>query len=410
MTIIAFQGTVNYLTNNRYAALIFPLVQLQKLFKKVYNFVLRLIWNELIYGKKVENELAAFLTFIAFCLLSWLVYIWRDYLSFILTSSLIIWCLDYWLAKHQYLKKKNNVSVILKQEAEDSVTWMMQFPDAKSLDSTFINGKIREISISNRPIYGGAFQEIMGRVWQIELILYDGSDLVIDEQQSVVEAVKKAKRIAKYFNVPIVFEASQGSGQYAADRLNKDLLDLGGIKCQKSQPKWHICSRWRWINSWFLLKQISQESGFLFFVLIMSGLMVRFGQLVQAAISLFLGNPVSVIDLSGIFLGFNSSFSWQQKVGLAIAIAMMVFKGWQLSREKHIYLDKYYLKFAIDNQKIDRLKTQEIETALLLYNPEPELLILAHDRAIVIPKFQREEDCKALLYQVEQGIQAFKDH
>jgi hypothetical protein len=87
----------------------------------------------------------------------------------------------------------------------------------------------------------------------------------------------------------------------------------------------------------------------------------------------------------------------------------MVYKGWQLSRVKHTYLDRNFLKVAIDNQIIGKLNTTEIKAVLLLANPESEILILTPKEAIIIPKLQTEEDNQLYLHYLQQGIEYFQE-
>ncbi len=65
---IIFQGTTTYLSEHWYAKIISPLVQVKKLLQAIYEFLLHLIWSELIFGKKLDNELDSLLAFIVFCL------------------------------------------------------------------------------------------------------------------------------------------------------------------------------------------------------------------------------------------------------------------------------------------------------------------------------------------------------
>jgi hypothetical protein len=86
----------------------------------------------------------------------------------------------------------------------------------------------------------------------------------------------------------------------------------------------------------------------------------------------------------------------------------MIYKGWQLSRVKHTYLDQNVLKVAIDNQVIGKLNTAEIKAVLSLANPDSEILILTPKEAIIIPKLQTEEDSQFYLHYLQQGIEYFQ--
>jgi hypothetical protein len=410
---IIFQGQVFYPKQNLYASLIFPIVQVKKFFQLLYDSLLKIIWEELIYGKKIGNELVDFVIFFVFAFLSLAFYYLVNYLPILLIVSVLIWWIDYGLAKQQYLKDSPQVSVTLTPENEDLIYWSISFPNNTPIQSEFTLNQIKEISLVNRPVYGGAFQELVAKIWQVQLLFYDGSDLLIDEQKEVIDALKTAKHLAVYFQVPITFTGSGGKGLYAAQLLNLDSLNpptnskQKSIKCHKNSQKWHIYSQWRLSNSWLLFKQIIQESGFLLFVIIMMRIMVLFGQLVYYLILLFTQD-----NSSRILLQLNApSLAWQgkQMIAFFIAIALMIFKGWQLSRRKHIYLDKYYLRFFVDNQKLGKIKTEEIEANLLLLNPQPEILIFSPNQAIRIKNFQQQEEAEALLLSLNEALQYFQN-
>ena len=133
----------------------------------------------------------------------------------------------------------------------------------------------------------------------------------------------------------------------------------------------------------------------------MSKVMLICGQIIDGVIKGFQGNVV-ILEFP------NNLFSPSTLFSLLIAIAIMVYKGWQLSRVKHSYLDQNVLKVAIDNQVIGKLNTAEIKAVLLLANPESEILILTPKEAIIIPKLQTEEDSQLYLHYLQQGIEYFQ--
>lgn len=286
----------------------------------------------------------------------------------------------------------------------------MNVPDGKTRKSKFERSQLGQSSISRTYVYGGAFEEKIGTVWEVYLTLCDRSEFLIYQQSRLIDAVKKAKQLASYFNVPLIFIASEGNGAYAAQRLNLEESNhqtsaSKTIQFQTSPRKWHIYSKWRLISSWYLLKQIFQKSGFLLFVLIVAAFMTRLGDLLNSFIGFYLGEDV--ILLPSIFGWFDPDIDWNDIVKLAIASGILIFKGWQLSREKHIYIDAARLEYFIDNSKIAQLKTNEIEATLFVKNPDPAILILAQDKAIEIKDLQREEEFKALLLKIEEGVMQF---
>jgi hypothetical protein len=133
----------------------------------------------------------------------------------------------------------------------------------------------------------------------------------------------------------------------------------------------------------------------------MSKVMLICGRIIDGIIKGFQGDVV-VLEVP------NNLFSQSTLFPLLIAIAIMVYKGWQLSRVKHTYLDRNFLKVAIDNQIIGKLNTTEIKAVLLLANPDSEILILTAKEAIIIPKLQTEEDNQLYLHYLQQGMDYFQ--
>lgn len=403
---LLFQGKSIYPQKSVYAILIFPLVWLKKLFESLYSFLLKVMWAELIEGKKKDNELAGLFLFVIFLMLSWLSYLSKAYFPIIFTLFFIIWCLDYNFAKSEYRKGKYTIPIKITDKGEERLLWSFALPHQKPLQSELNWGQIRALIIDHRSIYGGSFQEKIGNIWQISLQGFDGSEWVIDEEKTVTQAFNQVRIFTQWIDVPIIFRGSRGHNNYAEYPLDPDIIKFldstkPGVEVQTSQQKWHIYSVWRLRHSWALFKQIFQDSGFILFLLVMSKVMLICGQIIDGVIKGFQGNVV-ILEVP------NYLFSQWTFFPLLIAIALMVYKGWQLSRVKHSYLDQNFFKVAIDNQVIGKLNTAEIKAVLFLANPDSEILILTPKEAIIIPKLQTEEDSQLYLHYLQQGIEYFQ--
>jgi hypothetical protein len=403
---LLFQGKSIYPQKSVYAILIFPLVWLKKLFQSLYSFLLKVMWAELIEGKKKDNELAGLFLFVIFLMLSWLSYLSKAYFPIIFTLFFIIWCLDYNFAKSEYRKGKYTIPIKITDKGEERLLWSFALPHQKPLQSELNWGQIRALMIDHRSIYGGSFQEKIGNVWQISLQGFDGSEWVIDEEKTVTQAFNQVRIFTQWIDVPIIFRGSRGHNNYAEYPLDPDIIKFldstkPGIEVQTNQQKWHIYSVWRLRHSWALFKQIFQDSGFILFLLVMSKVMLICGQIIDGVIKGFQGNVV-ILEVP------NHLFSQWTFFPFLIAIALMVYKGWQLSRVKHSYLDQNFFKVAIDNQVMGKLNTAEIKAVLFLANPDSEILILTAKEAIIIPKLQTEEDSQLYLHYLQQGIEYFQ--
>ncbi|MEA5509229.1 hypothetical protein VB715_05570 [Crocosphaera sp. UHCC 0190] len=411
-SLLIFKGKVLYLTNHWYANLIFPLVQVKKLLQTIYYFILHLIWSELIHGNKLDNEIAHLIAFLLFCSLSLGIYYLKNYNQLIILIFLGIYYLDRWISQHQYLRQNHQVNVTLVQSNSERIIWTLSLPK-NQLKSKFLNNQVNYISLGKFSVFGGAFQEVLGEIWRIEICLYDGNSLIIDEQKSLDLAMELAKKMADYFKVKIQIQKTQGNNQYAEQSFDMQSLyswmrqNKLSIKCQKNAQKWHIYSQWQWANSWILIKQVFQKAGFFLFLLIMSKFMIQFGELLNNIIAAFQGQDV-IIYFPSPLEWFKPNWNWRNGLALTIALGIMVYQGWQLSRVKHIYLDKYYLKFFIDNQLMNKIKISDIETTLLINNDEPEILIFSPKKTIHISQFQEESNAQAFWGYLDQGINFFQ--
>lgn len=429
---LLFQGKTTYPQKNSFAILISPFAQIKKLFQSLYFFILKIMWSELIYGEKKENEWAGILLFFLFLFLSWLTYLGQVYFTWVLTSFFIAWYVDYGLAKSDYQKGKYNIPIYLLHGDGDRLIWESKFPNQPLVKIEFNWAEIREIRISQSPVYGGAFQDKVGKVWQISLRKFDGTEWIIDEAKNVPKALYQAKIFQQWVNVPIVFNESQGLGNYAEfilqddmiasqnkiplifsphqhpenygqyqvvkEAITKNYLKYLGVNLKTNDHKWHIYSVWKLRNSWQLLKQIVQDSGFIIFILIMSRVMLICGSIIDHG----LVNETIGESSVNFFLSSGTFFS------VAIAVVIMIYKGWQLSRVKHCFLDHHFLKVMLDNKILGKLKLTEIEAVLLLTDPEPEILVFTLKDAIILPKLQRKEDSQFYVRCLQEGIDYFQ--
>jgi hypothetical protein len=405
-----FQGRIIIPRLDTHARFLFPLVRVQKTFRAFYNFFLKLIWNELIYNRKNENEFFSLVLFVAFWILTLLLYRFRPYLSIFILVFSSLWYIDYYRAKKQYLQDRYSESVILQKDEDDNITWSARIERRKLLKSDFIAGKVSAITIARKIIYGGAFQGRLGRVWQIQLRFWDGSDLAIDEVRDLFPSFQKAVKLSRYFGVNLYFMASQGYGDYSEEILEiKQGIESLSVRKEAKKDKIRLMTKWHWRNTRSLLGQIFHDSGFLLFVVLITNLMANLGQVLDAILTAMnQRGEETIIYLPDIFKGVTHDYTPVHFVNLSLATSLMIYRGWRLSRAKHITIDKYELKYAIDNHRIDRLKTAGIRSILLLQEPALAIAIIGSEKAIVLEEFQRVEDCLALMTEIQKAIERFQ--
>ena len=359
------------------------------------------MWRELLSGEVPTNENANALAILLFLLLCWLSFTFRTVGQGLLIAFFVFWFLDNLIAQRSLSQGNYIHQVYLSQTATGDLRWQWQPPGRSPRIIEFKPEQIRSIQIRRQEIRGGAFQDRLAKVWQAQLVLFDGSDWIIEEDQSL-EQVRKAIAVLQGVlgDIAVGFEHGYGLGNYALTPISPAektlLLQSGNVVGQKqSSRKFHLFSRWQWRHSWALARQIIGESGFLIFVMVMVGLMTQIGSVVEQVRQGFAGNTV-YIDVPSSF-GFTLPWQdWRMGLGLILAIAVMIYRGWQRSRVKHCTIDQHFLRASLDNHPLGKLPTQDIEAVLAIDANPPEILILSQQDSVILPHFQNLDE--ALLY------------
>ena len=411
---LIYQGQVFYPQKTTYALFIFPFVLLQQLFYTLYQLLLKVLWLRLLKDSENTDELATLVLFILFLGLCWISYVTKGFIQWGLVFWAIAWYLDYGLAQKAYRQGKNTYPLPLTQTPSEEFHWFFKVPHQPLLQGHFNENQIKAIVITEREICGGAFQSRLDKVWQAKWLLFDQSDWVITENPQLMTVLETAKNLQAQIPRPNIFADSYGWGNYAEKAIQETLLKphenshYQGVTCQSSPRKWHIASTWRWSHSWQLFKQIIQQSGFLIFVLIVSSLMPSLGSVVDQFVqgwgqrqTIILSFPQQISDLFPFW-------HWQSFLTLGLAIAWMVYRGWQLSRVKHCWVDAHFLRVSIDNHPLGKLLTEEIEGLLLLGESEPRLLIIGQQASIRLPSFPTYEDAVFYLTHLQRAVATFQ--
>ncbi len=397
-----FRGYIYYPPARVWGQLLFPLAQVKKIFFKIYNFILNSIWSELISGEKIDSELVNLLLFFIFCGLSWLFFQFQSYREFILIFFLVLWILDKQVTQFDYQKNKNWLPVAI------------NFHDHKLIIKSMILGgeivyleyrkeEITSSAIAPRLILSHGFQSEIAVTWQTILILSNGAEIVINETKRPETALRKLKPLASQLEIPIKYVDSEGNHPYAMSELNWEKNDkINAVKVEeKKNNTWHIYSQWRWQDSWQLLKQILQRSGFFIFVLMMSHFMVNFGGFINS----LLGSQTLFLDFSYFGQGLIPNFGITIYLELLITIGIIIFDGFIISKSKHIYLDQLSLKYVISHKKQAQLSRKVIEAVLFLPQPTPRVLILGDKQAITIKNLQNSDAYRSVVEAIERATQ-----
>jgi hypothetical protein len=408
-----YTGTILYPSPSPYALAITPLVQLKKIFQSLYTSLLKVMWQELWAGEVQDNEAFNLILFLIFLLLCWLTFSFRTASQWLFTLFFLFWFIDNSITHRNFQEGHYIRRVYLRRDGPGNLRWQLQLPQSPPLSMEFNPGQVQSIGVQRREIRGGAFQDKLATVWQGQLLLYDGSDWIFEEDQNLDRVLEAIAVIQGLLGepVPVVFEASHGLGAYALNRITPQeeaqlLQQRQGVGVKRTERKWQIFSRWRWGDSWLLIQQIFRESGFLLFVILMMGFMVQLGAILDGFRRAFAGEMVYV----EIPTNFGLVLPWQDwRIGLPLllAIAVMIYRGWGLSRVKHCAVDQHFVRANLDHQSLGKLTTEAVEAVLTVGREKPEILVLTASHSLVIPSFQRLEEALVYTCALTKAIDAF---
>lgn len=409
-----YHGTILYPQRSAYAIAITPLVQLKRLFQALYAMVLKLMWRELLTGQTPTDETGNGLAILLFGLLCWLSYVFRAVTQGALIAFFIFWFVDNLIAQQGLRTGRYIQQVSLEQTSTGELRWQGQRPGRSPLIAEFKPEQVQSIWVQRREIRGGAFQDRLANVWQAQLLLFDGSAWIVEEDSNL-ETVRAAIAIVRPVlgEVPVKFEHSYGNGDLAFTPLDwEELMGLGALRQSVgrhySPRKCHVFSRWQWRHGWRLIKHIVAESGFLLFVMVIAGMMTQIGSILEQVRQGFMGSS-DYIEISRVFGLAWPWQDWRLGCALLLAIAVMVYRGWQLSRVKHCLLDRHFLRASLDNRPLGKLPIHSIEAVLAIDAQPATVLILAQDGSVTLPAFPDLTDAQLYADYLNQAIAQFAE-
>lgn len=396
------RGYVYHPNNPLFSRLVLPFAAITKFLQQIYEFLLQAIWQELLSGKKIESETANLLLLIIFCIFSWVAFQLQAYRQFIIVCCFSLWLIDRAIAQQYYNNNSKSKLPVFLQITPDTLYIKNCLPQCQTIDLAFNRENLKEIAIAPRIITSNAFQAEIKQCWQVLIYGHNQTEILVDEQTKLATAFNKAKYLASILEVPIIFQGSEGNHAYAENKLFFDNeFNLTAIQIEQNQNKRHIYSQWGLPNSWQLFKQILTESGFIIFIIIITNFMIIWGGLLD---EFFLGRQDTDFNFSSIWQWLNPQFNLADYLELLIAIGVLIVEGIRISQTKHIYLDDISLKYLVRNQIKGQVRIASIEAILLMLNPEPNLLILANNKALTIAHLPTTDAYREMIQKLEAVI------
>ncbi len=405
-----------------FEAVLWPIVKVKNIIQITYDYILGMIWEELMGTKNDYNQLTVLFALFIFLFFSFIIYNIEAYNDLILLIFILIWLFDYMFAKYSYLTKKKSDRLILQKKLDKKVIWKkITSISMDDLEIAFEINEVKHVNITHTYRYGGAFQEKMGIVWEVNLTLHDGVNLLITEEVNAVAAMKQAQKIVDIFDVSIKFSNSYGNGIFAANSLNnmdvvlsENNMDVSKetVIIKNDKHKSVVFSKWNFTSVKFFLKTVLHEAGFFLFLLVMIAVMTRFGEYLNWYIAPHIGmdRPALYIQLSfsSVLRFFKPEFDWIDMFEYFLVIGFMIFSFIKLCKRKYLSIDKDTIKFISGREKPKIIKTRGASLPLFISEPEPMILIIDNQKAIEIKNFQAHDELAMLLQGIEHGIGRFR--
>ena len=398
-----FRGHIFYPQHNLFYQLVFPFAQVNKRFQTVYNFILKIIWNELISGKKIESEAVSLVFFVIFCVLSFIVFYLQDYRQIIILFFLILWYIDGAIAHRYYRQFKNKFPISLESDRKQLII-KNNFAANQVIESQVDIDAVRSVSIRPKFLYSKGFKQNIGTVWQVILNINNGRELLVDEQfksdRAVNRAFQQAKLITSQLEIPMIFNYSEGNCTDASQPLTfDDNFYVDRLQINRKPNRVHIYLKWKLTDTWQFLGEVIAQAGFLLFVIISTGFMVKFGSFLQEIYQFYWQKDFN-FDLKNLLI-------FQQQADYFIilfAITIILIEGIRKSQTQHIYIEKNILRYKINRSEKARLNLTQLEAILFLPVPTPMVLVLTENEAMTINHLPSLDTYREMVEKIEAAI------
>lgn len=393
-----------------FVKLIYPLAIAKTYVEAVYCLILGLLWDELFKGKTEMGQTGNFIALGFFGLFSILMYHIGEYAGFIILALATVWSLDVLLAKHRYRNCKRNDLIRLLKSPQGKISLKKTNPEGEVEYVTNLNpSEVNHISIFQLDRKGGAFQEKIATVWQTSVRFNDKSELLLSEDDQLFQAMKKARYVSKLLGVQFKFKYDHDS-ESDTEPVQKN--ELGeNIKVELKDNSIKISTKWTSNMRLGFILQILKESGFFLFLLIVAGVMIKFGGLLIFLYDRFYGSGMPSVNMEFSFLGILSIFEpdWDAvDIGeYALAMALIVRKTMLLAQPQHVSIDRALTRHYVNDQLAGECKTAEIDNVALLTHPAPAIVVLNSNASLEVRNLKSMQEFKSFFHHIREGMERF---
>ncbi|HIE02663.1 MAG TPA: hypothetical protein EYP59_20660 [Thiotrichaceae bacterium] len=336
---------------------------------EVYQGLLSMIWAELFKNEANQfSELTHLIAFLVLSVLSMIFYHFEGLEDIVILTFFVLWLIDTYLTKSGFKTDKYERIVLELKNAD--LIWKSFTPGERVIKEQFKPADITQISLAPTTHIGGAFRVVQAQVWRIFIVIHDLDGYLIYEEKNVTRAIKKARDLAHYFKVPLEIGNSVGNGDYVAEKISTfgshyRQTDSSHLwKTAQTSTTRQIYKKFSLAMVKKVIKSVLKEAGVFLFILIMAGVMVRFGMLLTFLIGPQIGlqSPTLVLHISftGVLRFFAPKIDFISLITLVFAITMLLYSSFQHSREHRITINHKLLQYRIKGQAIAQLVTKNI--------------------------------------------------
>jgi len=390
--------------------IIYPVAIAKIYVEAVYGKILGLIWDELFKGQAELNQTGNFIAFTLFCLFSYLMYHIEEYVPFIILILTGIWFLDVQLAKYRYRNCKRNDLIRLIKSPQGKVILRKTNPEGEVAYAAELDpAEVNHISIHQVDRRGGAFRETVAAVWHASVRFNDSSELLLAEEKDLLRAVKKARYAAKLLRVRFDFKHSNINETVAG--LGRQNISDDTIKVKTTPKNLRISTKWTSNMRLTFFLKILKESGFFLFMLVVAGVMIKFGGLLIFLYDRFYGSGAPSVNMEFSFWGILSVFEpdWDpvDVVEYLFAMGLIVRKTLLLAQSQYVSIDSASTSYYINDTLAGECSTGEIDNVSLLTSPRPAIVVLNPNASIEVRNLKSMKEYYALFVKLREGIQKF---
>lgn len=374
-----------------------PVAVVKKYCDMIYNRVLSLIWDELFRGENAYGQTANLAAFFIVSAISLVLYHFEEYADPVILGALFIYGFDYLRAKQKFqsgrlreklrLSKTDNSLRVIKLSSENRE--LHRFDLTKT--------EIDHLFLSHFVHLRGAFEHAVGEAWRIQLSLKNGSKIVVCQCRELADAIKQGELLSGALQVPLGFgddgDVCGGDRVAGGGRFREHGPDKTGgrnVKVALAQDgsAVHIQRERSFSNLKPVFGRLMEISGFFLFLLIMAGVLKRFGMLLTFLIGPWLGleSRSLYLDLNfhGMLAVFIPVWEWIDLFEYGIAVGIIVCRGWRLLRPISIAIDGQRLKVWIGGKKAEVFNMRELREPVLVRKPEPAIFLHDNRRSLKV--------------------------